>query len=200
MQAMSCYQMSQYTVIDISHSPATSLIDLMSPMHLMMSATVKIVEPISESKNSEFRTQYPDWKYFLAEIRQYVGQDNVPLPFMISWFTSNTDVQYQIVIEYTPGKHYENCSKNTGRSTDGCHFRLYVSIIRIEWKSNRGRYYSLKRTDWLNNRLWYHSFIELQPVIRFHCGQCLSTLNSCEKTCCHKQDGITMQKIRHVRH
>ena len=54
----------------------------MSPMHLMMSATVKIIEPISESKNEKFRKQYPDWKYFVAEIRQYVRQDNVPLPFM----------------------------------------------------------------------------------------------------------------------
>jgi hypothetical protein len=67
MQAMNCYQMSQYTAVDIPHSLATSPMDLMSSMHLMISATVKIVEPISESKNDEFKNQYPDWKYFVAE-------------------------------------------------------------------------------------------------------------------------------------
>ena len=74
---MNCYQLSRYTVIDLSQSLATSVIDLMSPMHLMISAIIKIIGPISESKNDEFRTKYPDWRYVIGEVRQYVGQDNV---------------------------------------------------------------------------------------------------------------------------
>jgi hypothetical protein len=33
-----------------------------------MSAAVKIIKPISESKNESFRKEYPDWKYFIGEI------------------------------------------------------------------------------------------------------------------------------------
>ena len=75
MQAMNCYQLSQYTAIDISQSLPVSVINLMSPMHLMVSATIKIIKSISE--NEEFRKEYPHWKYFVGEIQQYVGQDNV---------------------------------------------------------------------------------------------------------------------------
>jgi hypothetical protein len=82
MQAMNCYQLSQYTAIDISQSLTTSVIDLMSPMHLMVSATIKIVKSISESKNEEFKKEYPHWKYFVGEIQQYVGQDNVLFCFI----------------------------------------------------------------------------------------------------------------------
>ena len=49
----------------------------MSPMHLMISATVKIIKSISESDNDKFREEYPNWKYFIGEVQQYVGQDNV---------------------------------------------------------------------------------------------------------------------------
>jgi len=105
MQAMNCYQMSQYTPVDVPHPTATSLIERMSPMHLMMLATVKIVRPISKSKNDKFRKQYPDWKYFIGEIRQYVGQDNVYFPFIFSLFIFTPDIQHQIVFEHRPAKH-----------------------------------------------------------------------------------------------
>ena len=131
MQAMNCYQISQYTAVDIPHSLATSPMDLMSPMHLMISATVKIVELISESKNDEFKNQYPDWKYFVAEIRQYVGQDNVPSTFPLYSISFVTDLQYQIVIEHDPAKYHENRATNANRKTDGCQFCLRFPLIRF---------------------------------------------------------------------
>lgn len=83
MQAISCYRMSHYAAIDLSQSLPSSPVDLMSPMHLIMSATVKIITTISESNSEKFRNEYPNWKYFLGEVKQYVGQDNVSLPFTL---------------------------------------------------------------------------------------------------------------------
>ena len=77
MQTTSCYQLSIYTMIELNQIPlANSIDDLLSPMHLLLHATVRCQTTLESPQSPLFEQEYPTWKRFIGEIEQYAERES----------------------------------------------------------------------------------------------------------------------------
>jgi hypothetical protein len=75
MQTTSCYPLSIYTSMHLTRNPLSNSIgDLLSPMHLLLHATVRCQTVVELPESSLFREEYPNWKRFIGEIEQYADR------------------------------------------------------------------------------------------------------------------------------
>jgi len=76
MQTISCYPLSTYTSIELDKIPlASSIDDLLSPMHLFLHATVRCQTMLEHPQSKLFQQEYPTWKRFIGEIEQYAERE-----------------------------------------------------------------------------------------------------------------------------
>lgn len=82
MQGNTAYRLSLYKTGDSETiNPDTSEpfgsdpADLLSPMHLAINATVKIISAVKEPDSLEFKERYPTYRFFIGEIQQYAAND-----------------------------------------------------------------------------------------------------------------------------
>jgi len=72
MQTISCYPLLMYTSMELDKIPlASSVDDLLSPMHLFLHATVRCQTMLELPQSKLFQQEYPTWKRFIGEIEQY---------------------------------------------------------------------------------------------------------------------------------
>jgi hypothetical protein len=77
MQTISCYSLSIYTSLELDKIPlASSIDDLLSPMHLFLHATVRCQTMLELPQSKVFQQEYPTWKRFIGEIEQYAEKEN----------------------------------------------------------------------------------------------------------------------------
>jgi len=80
MQGNTAYRLSLYntggsktinpdTMEPFGSDPA----NLLSPMHLAINATVKIISAVKEPESREFKEKYPTYRFFIGEIQQYAA-------------------------------------------------------------------------------------------------------------------------------
>jgi hypothetical protein len=81
MQATNAFLLDKYTDSDNlkqNMSVNESILNEMSPMHLILSAVVEIIQPVRDSPSLSQRRLNPSWKYFNVRINQYSKkQDHV---------------------------------------------------------------------------------------------------------------------------
>jgi len=77
MQSVSCYQLSIYTSIESNQiALIKSIDDHLSPMHLLLHATVRCQTMPEPPQSSFFQQEYPTWKRFIGEIEQYAEKES----------------------------------------------------------------------------------------------------------------------------
>jgi hypothetical protein len=85
MQTISCYPLSMYTSVELDKIPlATSIDDLLSPMHLLLHATVRCQTMLELPRSKLFQQEYPTWKRFIGEIEQYAEREIRVIPLIRS--------------------------------------------------------------------------------------------------------------------
>jgi hypothetical protein len=81
MQATNAFRLDKYTHsnnLTQNMSISDSILNEMSPMHLILSAVVEIVQPVRDSPTLAQRRLNPAWKYFIVRVNQYSKkQDHV---------------------------------------------------------------------------------------------------------------------------
>jgi hypothetical protein len=81
MQATNAFRLDKYTDPDNlkqNMSINESILNEMSPMHLILSAVVEIIQPVRDSPSLPQRRLNPAWKYFVVRVNQYSKkQDHV---------------------------------------------------------------------------------------------------------------------------
>ena len=76
MQTISCYPLLMYTSMELDKIPlASSVDDLLSPMHLFLHATVRCQTMLELPQSKLFQQEYPTWKRFIGEIEQYAERE-----------------------------------------------------------------------------------------------------------------------------
>ena len=76
MQTISCYPLLMYTSMELDKIPlASSVDDLLSPMHLFLHATVRCQTMLELPQSKLFQQEYPTWKRFIGEIEQYAEKE-----------------------------------------------------------------------------------------------------------------------------
>ena len=82
MQTISCYPLWMYTSMELDKIPlATSIDDLLSPMHLFLHATVRCQTMLELPQSKLFQQEYPTWKRFIGEIEQYAERETRVMTF-----------------------------------------------------------------------------------------------------------------------
>ena len=76
MQGNTAYRLSLYKTEnsetinpDMSEPFGSDLADLLSPMHLVINATVKILSAVKKLDSLEFKERYPAYRFFIGEIQ-----------------------------------------------------------------------------------------------------------------------------------
>jgi hypothetical protein len=65
-----------YTSMELNQIPlASSIDDLLSPMHLFLHATVRCQTALELPQSNYFQQEYPTWKRFIGEIEQYAERE-----------------------------------------------------------------------------------------------------------------------------
>jgi len=76
MQTISCYPLLIHTSMELDKIPlASSVDDLLSPMHLFLHATVRCQTMLELPQSKLFQQEYPTWKRFIGEIEQYAERE-----------------------------------------------------------------------------------------------------------------------------
>jgi|GraSoiStandDraft_23_1057293.scaffolds.fasta_scaffold87916_4 hypothetical protein len=76
MHISTAFALPVYSINDSISGDAQSPLDLMSPMHLMMVATVRIDSDVEAS------TSYSSWVFFSGKVTQNVNRETHVFPFL----------------------------------------------------------------------------------------------------------------------
>jgi|SRR5947207_14195882 len=88
MQTISCYELSIYTSLKLNEIPlASSINDLLSPMHLFLHATVRCQTALELPQSKLFQQEYPTWRRFIGEIEQYAERETRVMPLFQGYLT-----------------------------------------------------------------------------------------------------------------